>query len=297
MANKGLGRGLDSLFSAFDEPEEEILHPTPTASNEEHSDDIVPREIPIALIDRNTSQPRRVFDEGALAELAQSIKTPGVIQPIILVKKNDRYMIVSGERRWRASKIAGLKTIPAIVRRYTEAEIAEIALIENLQREDLNPIESALAIKELIDKFNLTQEQISEKIGKSRSAVANTLRLLALAPDVIKLIQSGELSAGHGKVLVSISDPDEQIRVAKMVAESKSSVRELEKYIQNLNETKVKHRRANYVQSLELQDFSRRIQDKFATKTTIQGSDHRGKIIIEYFSKDDLDRIFNIINR
>ena len=149
----------------------------------------------------------------------------------------------------------------------------------------------------MIDKFNLTQEQISEKIGKSRSAVANTLRLLALAPDVIKLIQSGELSAGHGKVLVSISDPDEQIRVAKMVAESKSSVRELEKYIQNLNETKVKHRRANYVQSLELQDFSRRIQDKFATKTTIQGSDHRGKIIIEYFSKDDLDRIFNIINK
>lgn len=295
-SNKGLGRGLDSLFSAFDEDEEEILHPTPSAKKEEQSDDVIPREIPISLIDRNTEQPRRNFDEGALAELAQSIKVHGVIQPIILVKKNDRYMIVSGERRWRASKIAGLKTIPAIVRRYTEAEIAEIALIENLQREDLNPIESALAIKELIDRFNLTQEQISEKIGKSRSAVANTLRLLALAPEVVKLIQSGELTAGHGKVLVAITDTDEQIRIAKMVAESKSSVRELEKYIQNANEAKIKRRKATYVQSLELQDFTRRIQDKFATKTTIQGTDHRGKIIIEYFSKDDLDRIFNIIN-
>jgi ParB family chromosome partitioning protein len=233
------------------------------------------------MIDRNTQQPRRMFDEVALNELAQSIKMHGVIQPVILVKNGDRYMIVSGERRWRATKLAGLKTIPAIIKRYTDEQIAEIALIENLQREDLNPIESALAIKELIEKYKLTQEEVSEKIGKSRSAVTNTLRLLSLRLEIITMIEKGELSAGHGKILVSIDDPELQLSVAKMTAESKASVRELEKYIQNMsNSTKTKKRHAELVQSLELQDFSRQLQSIFSTKTTIQGNDKKGKIVI-----------------
>ena len=234
-----LGRGLGSLFDFDDEEEKVVSTPSTASVTRETPEDTSPREIPIGLIDRNTNQPRRLFDENLLNELAQSIKGHGVIQPIILVKNGDRYMIVSGERRWRASKLAGLKTIPAVIKRYTEAEIAEIALIENLQREDLNPIESAMAIKELIEKYNLTQEEVSEKIGKSRSAVTNTLRLLSLRPEIIKMIEKGELSAGHGKILVAIEDGELQLSIAKMASESKASVRELEKYIQNMSsETK-----------------------------------------------------------
>ena len=297
-----LGRGLGSLFDFDDDDEKEVKvnAPTPktTIQIAEQPEDSSPREIPVGMIDRNTQQPRRMFDEGALNELSQSIKMHGVIQPVILVKNGDRYMIVSGERRWRATKLAGLKTIPAIIKRYTDEQIAEIALIENLQREDLNPIESALAIKELIEKYNLTQEEVSEKIGKSRSAVTNTLRLLSLRLEIITMIEKGELSAGHGKILVSIEDPEVQLSVAKMAAESKASVRELEKYIQNMSSgTKNKKRHAELVQSLELQDFSRQLQSIFSTKTTIQGSDKKGKIVIEYYSKDDLDRIYSILNK
>ena len=295
-----LGRGLGSLFDFDDEDEKENVVPTPqkTVVKNEHQEDSSPREIPVGMIDRNTQQPRRMFDETALNELAQSIKMHGVIQPVILVKNGERYMIVSGERRWRATKLAGLKTIPAIIKRYSDEQIAEIALIENLQREDLNPIESALAIKELIEKYKLTQEEVSEKIGKSRSAVTNTLRLLSLRLEIITMIEKGELSAGHGKILVSIDDPELQLTVAKMAAESKASVRELEKYIQNMsNGTKAKKRHADMVQSLELQDFSRQLQSIFSTKTTIQGNDKRGKIVIEYYSKDDLDRIYSILNK
>ncbi len=311
MANR-LGRGLDSLFGGFDdEPEEkpevkaEVKQSEPVVESEKKivvpplsQEEPTPREIPVGLIDRNVGQPRKNFNENALNELAQSIKVHGVIQPIILVKNGDRYMIVSGERRWRASKLAGLKTIPAIVKRYTEAEIAEIALIENLQREDLNPIESAFAIKELVDRFNLTQEEIAEKIGKSRSAVTNTLRLLALRPEIVKMIERGELSAGHGKVLVAIEDPELQLKTATMAVQSKASVRELEKYIQNMATlTEARRRKANYVQSLELQDFSQQLQRIFSTKASITGTEKKGKIIIEYFSKEDLDRIYSILHR
>ncbi len=310
MASKRLGRGLDSLFGGFDDEEEVASTPSapqvvaePVAEKkivlpEVNATEPTPREIPVGLIDRNLSQPRKNFNETALNELAQSIKTHGVIQPIILVKSGDRYMIVSGERRWRASKLAGLKTIPAIIKRYTDAEIAEIALIENLQREDLNPIESAFAIRELVEKYNLTQEEVAEKIGKSRSAVTNTLRLLALRPEIVKMIEHGELSAGHGKVLVGIEDSELQLKTATMAAQSKASVRELEKYIQNMATlTEARRRKANYVQSLELQDFGNQLQRMFSTKATIQGTEKKGKIIIEYFSRDDLDRIYSLLNK
>lgn len=296
MTNKGLGRGLGSLFGTLEEEEEK----QPAIKNEVHNnniqvDDTNPQEVDINLIDRNPDQPRKTFNDDQLNELSQSIKNCGLIQPIITVKRNNRYMIVSGERRWRACKKAGLKKVPIIVRNYTDAEIAEVALIENLQREDLNPIESAQAIKELIDKFNLTQEQISERIGKSRSAVTNTLRLLSLCPEVIKLIKDGKLSAGHGKILVAITDPETQFKIATMAIEGKISVRELEKYLQTLaNRTdKVTTKKPT---SLELIDFGNKLQQALSTKVQIKGTEKKGKIIIEYYNKDDLNRIYNLFN-
>lgn len=300
MSVKGLGRGLGSLFGTFDEEETQI-NEAPSSQQKEVVKEIVkeiprkePEEIEISLIDRNTNQPRKIFNEEQLQELAQSIKNCGLIQPIIVVKKNDRYMIVSGERRWRASKIAGLKKVPVVIRNYTDAEIAEVALIENLQREDLNPIESANAIKELIEKFNLTQEQISEKIGKSRSAVTNTLRLLSLTPEVIKLIQDGKLSAGHGKILVAITDAETQLKIANMAVDGKISVRELEKYLQVMTNRTPKTEKTP-TQSLELIDFSTKLQQTLATKVQIKGTERKGKIMIEYYSKDDLNRIYELL--
>lgn len=305
MSAKGLGRGLGSLFGDFEEEQTKQEQKTQVAEKEIVIKEVVkevikevpretPEEIDMNLIDRNTSQPRKIFAEEQLQELAQSIKNCGLIQPIILVKRGNRFMIVSGERRWRASKIAGLKTIPAVIRDYTDEQIAEVALIENLQREDLNPIESANAIKELIEKFNLTQEQISERIGKSRSAVTNTLRLLSLAPYVIKLIQDGKLSAGHGKILVTIPDNETQVKIANMAVEGKISVRELEKYLQTLSHKTTKAEK-KITQSLELIDFTNKLQQTLSTKVQIKGSEKKGKILIEYYSKDDLNRIYSLL--
>ena len=278
MTNKGLGRGLGSLFGGLDDEEEkkEVVVKEVVKEVVVESKDTTPQEVELHLIDRNPKQPRKTFNNEQLEELAQSIRNCGLIQPIITVKRGDRYMIVSGERRWRASKLAGLKTVPVIVRDYSEAEIAEVALIENLQREDLNPIESALAIKELIDKYSLTQEQISEKIGKSRSAVTNTLRLLSLTPQVIKMIQDGQLSAGHGKILVAITDSETQNRIATMAVEGKISVRELEKYLQTIA-NRTEKAPIKKALSLELVDFGNKLQQTLATKVQIKGTERKGK--------------------
>lgn len=296
MTNKGLGRGLGSLFGGLDDEEEKVeVTKKEPKKVEEPKEAGAPQEVDISLIDRNPKQPRKTFNSEQLEELSQSIKNCGLIQPIITVKRDNRYMIVSGERRWRASKLAGLKKVPIIVRNYTDSEIAEVALIENLQREDLNPIESALAIKELIDNYNLTQEQISEKIGKSRSAVTNTLRLLSLSPQVIQMIKDGRLSAGHGKILVAITDEETQYRIATMAVEGKISVRELEKYLQTIANRPEKKTNKKQL-SLELIDFGNKLQQTLATKVQIKGTERKGKILIEYYSKDDLNRIYNLFN-
>lgn len=294
MAKKGLGRGLSSLFGDFDDIENDQTIKEPTAV-EQVQEGETKKEISIGEIDRNEDQPRKIFDEKALNELAQSIKTHGVIQPIILVKRNNRYMIIAGERRWRAARIAGLKTIPAIIREYTDQEISEIAIVENLQREDLNPIESAKAIQDLISKFELTQEEVADKIGKSRSAVANTLRLLTLPTELIELVETNKISAGHARALITVEDKDLQQRLAKEVYTRKLSVRELEKLIKELSKPK-KHKLIPQ-KSLELKDFEEQLNKKFYTKVSIQGGDKKGKIIIEYFNKDDLDRIYEILSK
>lgn len=296
MNMRGLGRGLDSLFGdyeSFDTPKAEVKEKVVEKIKEVNRG---AEDISIALIDRNPNQPRKNFDEKALKELAQSIKTNGVIQPIIVTKKGDRYIIIAGERRWRASQLAGLKTVPCIVRNYTDREICEIAIIENLQREDLNPIESARAIKQLIETFDLTQEVVADRIGKSRPAVANTLRLLTLTPEVINMIEAGKLSAGHARCLITVEDPKIQVELALKACDNKISVRELEKYIKQLSKGNNGKKQAE-PQSLELKDFAKKMERIFSTKVSILGNDHKGRIFIDYYNGDDLQRIYTILDQ
>ena len=296
MNMRGLGRGLDSLFGdyeSFDTPKAEVKEKVVEKIKEVNRG---AEDISIALIDRNPNQPRKNFDEKALKELAQSIKTNGVIQPIIVTKKGDRYIIIAGERRWRASQLAGLKTVPCIVRNYTDREICEIAIIENLQREDLNPIESARAIKQLIETFDLTQEVVADRIGKSRPAVANTLRLLTLTPEVVNMIEAGKLSAGHARCLITVEDPKIQVELALKACDNKISVRELEKYIKQLSKGNNGKKQAE-PQSLELKDFAKKMERVFSTKVSILGNDHKGRIFIDYYNGDDLQRIYTILDQ
>ncbi len=283
MALKGLGKGLGALLGDIDF-EDEV--------KEENPSENIAMEIPLDKIDRNEEQPRKVFDEVAMTELVNSIRIHGIITPIILVEKGDRYMIIAGERRWRAARRAGLKTIPAIVRKYTKEQIHEISLIENIQREDLNPIETANAIKQLMDECNYTQEQVAERIGKSRTVVTNTIGLLTLPQQVIDLVATGRLSAGHAKVLISLDDPDAQCALALKGADGKLSVRKFEELVKAYRNPKQKTAQE---QSLELKDLVARMQRAFATKVSVLGNDKKGRIYIDYYNRDDLDRISEIL--
>ena len=319
---KGLGRGLNSLFGDYaqydveEKKPEEVVKPiekeenkvsdvkveetvqevktSKTAKKQENIPDGV-CEIDISLIDRNQNQPRKNFDEKALKELAHSIKQHGIIQPLVLRKIGERYQIVAGERRFRASKMAGLKKVPAVVKEFTEREVSEIAIIENLQREDLNPIESAKAIQSLIDSFDLTQETVADRIGKSRSAVANTLRLLTLPEEIIALVEQSKISAGHARTLLAVEDPRKQIELATFCVQKKISVRDLETMVKNLN--KPAKEKQKPVQSLELKNFVEDLKKKFATKVSVIGNDKKGRIYIDYYTSADLQRIYDIMNK
>ena len=250
----------------------------------------------IELIIPNPEQPRKNFDEDLLNELAISIKRYGVIQPITVVKNGLKYIIIAGERRYRACKIAGLKKIPVIVKDYTEKECKEIALIENLQREDLNPIEEAVAFRKLIDEYNLSQEELANNLGKSRPAIANSLRLLTLHPQVQKLVVDGRLSAGHARCLVSIKDYDAQIKYANAAADKKMSVRELEMMVNAyLNPNKETPKKTIKL-TQELKEFVNDMQRIFATKVKIVGNEEKGRIYMDYYTKDDLQRIYELID-
>ena len=299
---KGLGRGLSSLFGDYDKYDIEETSEVKsdlkekTIKKEEKTnvgDEVL--QIEIGLIDRNEAQPRKNFDEKALKELASSIKQHGIIQPLILKKNGERYVIVAGERRFRAAKLAGLKAVPAIVKDYSKREISEIAIIENLQREDLNPIESAKAIKNLIDEFDLTQEEVADKIGKSRPAVANTLRLLTLPDEIIDLIENNKLSAGHARTLLSIEDDKKKVELANICIQKKLSVRDLELLVKNMQKPQKEKKKAE--QSLELRDFANSLNKILSTKVSIIGNDKKGRIYIDYYSQDDLQRIYDILNR
>ena len=294
-ANKGLGRGFASLMGLNDI--DDLTQPAVKEPQvESAAAPVVDNVIKISLldIDPNYEQPRKNFDEDALAELADSIKLHGVIQPIVVTPIGKRFMIIAGERRFRASKLAGKTDIPAIIRHYTPQQIKEISLIENLQREDLSPIEAARAIKTLMTEFNMTQEVAADRIGKSRSAVANTLRLLTLSDDVINLIEQGRLSAGHARTLVVIPR-SEQYKLALKGCDNQLTVREMEKMVREFLNPKPEKQKPTMEESKELVSLVGNMQRAFATKVSAIGNGHKGRIYIDYYTSDDLDRICNLV--
>lgn len=253
------------------------------------------RIIKIDSIETNPDQPRTRFDQAALQELAASIKNYGVIQPILVTELGDgKYELIAGERRMRASMLAGLSTIPCIVKSFTESDRAEIALIENLQREDLNPVEEAKAYRALMDKSGMTQEELANKLGKSRPAIANSLRLLTLSPNVLELVEAGRLSAGHARTLAVIKDQKVQESYAKAAADKKMSVRQLERMVAHYLNPKKPTRIYN---SPELKELVNNMQYTFGTKVKAIGNNEKGRIYIDYYTKDDLIRIYDLVEQ
>ena len=278
MATKktGLGRGLDALFG------------TPLLDDEKSNNEIV-RSININEIEPNKKQARKIFDEEALTELANSIKEYGLIQPIVVAKKDNYYEIVAGERRWRASKKAGLTEIPVIIKEDDERRNKEISLIENIQREDLNPVEKARGIKLLMEEYDLTQVSVAEILGKSRSSIANTVRILNLDERVIELALQGKLTEGHCKALMSIQDNEKQYKMALHIIESGDTVREIERKSKNSKRINKDKYDAIY------RDIENTFQDFFGTKVKLDAGAKKGKIIIQYTSNDDLERILGLL--
>ena len=288
----GLGRGLDSLLKVYDnEIIEEKKNKNEVIDVKSYSD---VQKIDINKVYANPNQPRKNFDKESLNELAESIRLHGLIQPIILNQMDDGYMIIAGERRFRACKLCGLKEIDAIVKQYSNKLVAEIAIIENLQREDLNPVEVAKGIKQLMEEYGLTQEKVSERLGKSRSAIANTLRILTLYPEVLELVEKGKISFGHAKILASITEYSAQLILAKKIAKDKLTVRDLEKEVDAILGNK-KRKKVAKLPSEELQEFISDLQRRLGTKVSLIGNDKKGRIYIDYYSQDDLDRIYDIV--
>ncbi len=293
MKAKGLGKGLSALFSETQEDygKSLLFDEEKTSSSGENV-----KQIEISSIFANPNQPRKVFDQTALQELADSIAKHGVIMPIIVNKSGDRYMIIAGERRFRASKLAGLSTVPVIVKNYNERQIKEISLIENLQREDLNPIEAATAMRSLMEDYGMTQEELADRIGKSRPAIANTLRLLNLSQDVIKMVANGTLSAGHARAIISLPQTD-QIKFAQTAIKDGLSVRDVEKKVKEFFEpAEVKAKKKIKIElSNELKELIMDMQRVFGTKVNAIGNDKKGRIYIDYYTRDDLDRLSDIV--
>lgn len=278
---KRLGRGLDALIPQIEIKEDEQVV-----------------QIPLSELRPNPYQPRKNFTEEAIQELSQSIKEHGVIQPIIVRKSIKGYEIIAGERRFRASKAAGLSEIPAVIKDFTEAQVMEVALIENLQREDLNTMEIAVAYQKLMDKFNLTQDELAVKVGKSRPHVANFLRLLQLPDNVQEYVSRGTLSMGHARTLLGIKDKKALVTLAKKCIEEDLSVRHLEelvKQIENVSrETKTKKKQEKDIFIVELEE---RLQSTFGTSVKIKKKENKGKIEIDFFSEEDLERIIEVLNK
>ncbi|GFZ33337.1 chromosome partitioning protein ParB [Clostridium zeae] len=280
----GLGKGLGALIPE-DDNAEEIANKSATL-------------IPLNNIKANESQPRRYFDNDKINELSESIRNHGIIQPLILKKENENYTIIAGERRWRAAKQLMLKEVPAIIMDIDDKEILEISLIENIQREDLNAIEEAQAYERLLHEFSLTQEKLSERIGKSRTAISNTIRLLNLDKRVQSYIIEGVLSEGHGRAILAIGDKDKQYEIAQKAIDESLSVRDVEKLIKTYlsKADKVEEKNDEEILIPYYKDIQEQLQNYFGTKVNINSKKNKGKIEIEYYSEDDLQRILEIIN-
>lgn len=283
----GLGRGLSALLGDMDEPVQETV-----PAGESSADSVI--EVSLNDIDVNRAQPRQDFDEESLKELAQSIESVGVIQPIVLKKNGDRYSIVVGERRFRASRMAGKTTIPAIIRDVDEDTRIRAALIENLQREDLNPVEEALGIKALMDEGDLTQDEAAQAVGKSRSAVANTLRLLSLEPEVLEMLRTKRLSAGHARSLVTLS-PERQKRLAALTEQQGWSVRQLERICALPEKDEPSQTQSKKAKPPEIKTLEKMAREAFGTRARIDGDENKGRLIISYSSAEDLESIWSIL--
>ncbi len=292
---RGLGKGLDSMI------------PNLVGENSEKKESVAKKQdvtdnkaaetiVKITKVEPNREQPRKFFDEDALQELADSIKQFGLLQPILVQDRDSYYEIIAGERRWRAAKLAGLKEVPVIIKNYTEQEIVEIALIENIQREDLNPIEEAQAYKKLLTEFNLKQDEVAERVSKSRAAVTNSIRLLKLSDKVQQMVIGDMISTGHARALLAIEDQEEQYNLAQRIFDEKLSVREVEKLVKNLHKAP-KTKKAND-KTLEAiyQEIEEKLKQKLGTKVMISAKgEGAGKIEIEFYNHEDLDRLIDMM--
>ena len=292
---RGLGKGLDSLIpNAVGEAK--VKKEAQQAVKEDKS--VQETVVKITMVEPNRKQPRKNFDEDALQELADSIKQFGLIQPILVQDRKDHYEIIAGERRWRAAKMAGLKEVPVIVRSYSEQEIMEISLIENIQREDLNPIEEAQAYKRLLEEFHLKQDEVAERVSKSRAAVTNSMRLLKLSDEVQQMLIDDMISTGHARALLAIDNPEEQYNTAQRIFDEKLSVREVEKLVKNLNKPVKPAKKAtdNSTMDAIYLDIEDKLKQRLSTKVTVTSKgEGAGKIEIEFYNHEDLDRLMDLM--
>ena len=299
MAARGLGKGLDSLIpNALGETKtkkEAVAKAKSEATTEEKEPQTL---VKITKVEPNREQPRKNFDEDALQELADSIKQFGLLQPILVQDRKDYYEIIAGERRWRAAKLAGLKEVPVIIRNYTEQEIVEISLIENIQREDLNPIEEAQAYKRLLTEFHLTQDEVAERVSKSRAAVTNSIRLLKLNEDVQRMVVDEMISTGHARALLAVENPEEQYNLAQRIFDEKLSVRDVEKLVKNLHKPAKPKKTDDKTMQVIYQDIEEKLKQKLGRKVTVTSrGEGSGKIEIEFYNHEDLDRLLDVLNK
>ena len=295
VKRNGLGKGLDSLIP------NKTVKTTEKQANKTQKEKVKVEKsgetiVKITQVEPNSEQPRKDFDEDALLELADSIKQFGVLQPLLVQKKNDYYEIIAGERRWRAAKLAGLKEVPVLVREYTEQEVVEISLIENIQRENLNPIEEAIAYKRLLKEFHLKQDEIAERVSKSRTAVTNSMRLLKLNSKVQQMVIDDMISTGHARALLALEDEEQQYTIANKIFDEKLSVRETEKLIKILKNHKKTAKKEKIEHTFIYENLEEKMKGIMGTKVNVNPkSNGKGKIEIEYYSEEELERIFDLI--
>ena len=295
VKRNGLGKGLDSLIpNKSDKPNVQSEKKQKKAENvKEETGEIM---VKINQVEPNRDQPRKDFDEDSLMELADSIKQFGILQPLIVKKKKDYYEIIAGERRWRAAKIAGIKEVPIIVKEYTDQEIVEISLIENIQRENLNPIEEAMAFKRLLEEFNLKQDEVAERVSKSRTAVTNSMRLLKLSKKVQQMIIDDMISTGHARALLAIDDEEQQYILANKIFDEKLSVRETEKLVKALKNPKKEVKKQKPEHTFVYDDIEEQLKNIIGTKVSVNPkANGKGRIEIEYYSEEELERIYDLI--
>ena len=295
IKKKGLGKGLDSLIP-YNKSMKSVTSEKTVESKEDAAAKSGVQVMKINEVEPNRDQPRKNFDEDALLELSDSIKQFGVLQPLLVRKRKDYYEIIAGERRWRAAKLAGVKEVPVIEKEYTDQEILEIGLIENIQRENLNPIEEAIAYKRLLEEFNLKQDEVAERVSKSRTAVTNSMRLLKLSDKVQQMIIDDMISTGHARALLAIDDPELQYTLANKIFDEKLSVRETEKLVKEIKNPKKPKEKKPVANSFIYQDLEEKMKSVFGTKVSIASKGKgKGKIEIEYYSDDELEHLFDMM--